>query len=204
MRVTREPSAKVRDLIFINYRREDAGGYAGHLYERLCEHFCPEQVFRDLSSIPAGGNFIKYIREKIAESAAVLVVIGQEWLTCSVNGRRRLDDPHDFVRTEIVMALSDKDTLVIPVLVEDTKMPSRADLPDALKPLSKLQAFPMSDVQFEFDMERLLALLDKRLEDTACARAMNGRIRRAICRSSVSSICGRASTPQKFALRLME
>jgi hypothetical protein len=38
------------EKIFINYRREDTGGYAGRLYDRLSARF-PGQVFMEVSVI---------------------------------------------------------------------------------------------------------------------------------------------------------
>ena len=46
-------------------------------------------------------------------------------------GRRRLDDPGDFVRLEIELALAAR-VAVVPVLVEGAAMPSAADLPPSL------------------------------------------------------------------------
>jgi hypothetical protein len=37
--------------VFISYRREDAGGAAGRLYDRLCAHFGSDRVFRDVDTI---------------------------------------------------------------------------------------------------------------------------------------------------------
>jgi len=38
--------------VFISYRREDCQGTAGHLYEKLEEHFGLGNVFFDVDSIP--------------------------------------------------------------------------------------------------------------------------------------------------------
>jgi hypothetical protein len=155
-----EPTAKTRNQVFINYRREETSGYAGHLHERLCKRFGHEQVFMDLKDIPPGTLFPEYIKEKVASCAAVLVVIGREWLTCSAAGRRRLDDPEDFVRIEVATALSDAETLVIPVLVGGAVMPRENDLPDVLKPLAIRQASELSDKHWKSDTRLLLEALE--------------------------------------------
>jgi hypothetical protein len=41
--------------VFINYRREDSGGHAGRLYDRLRQHYGPHRVFRDIDAIAPGG-----------------------------------------------------------------------------------------------------------------------------------------------------
>jgi hypothetical protein len=43
--------------IFLSYRRADAAGTAGRLFDRLSQHFGTGQVFRDIDSIEAGDNF---------------------------------------------------------------------------------------------------------------------------------------------------
>ena len=40
--------------IFISYRRSDAPGHAGWLYERLAERFGEANVFKDLDSMEPG------------------------------------------------------------------------------------------------------------------------------------------------------
>ena len=92
--------------IFISYRREDTGMGVGRLADSLREHFAREQVFQDISSIDPGADFIEVLQRALADCAAVLVVIGPKWLSVTGRqGKRRLDDPHDWVRQEIVEAL---------------------------------------------------------------------------------------------------
>src|SRR3954469_13291859 len=40
--------------IVLSYRRSDAPGTAGWIFERLTEHYGDESVFRDVDSIPFG------------------------------------------------------------------------------------------------------------------------------------------------------
>jgi len=49
--------------IFLSYRRADAAGTAGRLFDRLSQHFGAGQVFRDIDSIEAGDNFEQSIRD---------------------------------------------------------------------------------------------------------------------------------------------
>ena len=73
-------------------------------------------------------------------------------------GRRRLDDPGDFVRVEVETVLG-RDLPVIPVLVGGASMPPAQALPDRLAPLVYRQAAPLRDEsvkQFELDLENLV------------------------------------------------
>ena len=49
--------------IFISYRREDSGPYAGRLRDTLSNHFGAEQVFRDIDSINPGERFPRMIEQ---------------------------------------------------------------------------------------------------------------------------------------------
>jgi hypothetical protein len=62
----------------------------------------------------------------------LLAVIGKGWVDATdTSGRRRLDDPHDFVRLETSAALK-RDIPVVPVLVHGAQMPRADGLPPDL------------------------------------------------------------------------
>jgi len=69
--------------IFVSYRRDDSGGYAGRLAEDLSELFGAGRVFFDVATLSVGQNFAEAITEAVDGSAAVLVVIGVLWATIS-------------------------------------------------------------------------------------------------------------------------
>ena len=99
------PNAK----LFINYRREDTAPYAGRLYDRLMAKFGEDQVFMDIDQIEPGEDFVEVINSKVGACDIAIVSIGPNWLGATVaSGNRRLDDSEDFVRMEIVAALSAK------------------------------------------------------------------------------------------------
>jgi hypothetical protein len=81
----------------------------------------------------------------------------------SPQGRRRLDNPEDFVRVEIGTALK-RGIRVIPVLVEGASIPQSGELPDDLKPLTRLQALNVSHDRFRGDSERLIGAVERALE----------------------------------------
>ena len=110
--------------IFLSYRREDSAGHAGRLYENLTKRFGIGSVFRDIDTLPAGGDFVEMIGAAVRNSDVALVIIGPRWLTArGPTGERRLDDPDDFVRNEVEAALS-RAHWIIPVLVGGARMPT--------------------------------------------------------------------------------
>lgn len=150
--------------IFISYRRDDSAGYAGRLFDRLSAHFGAENVFIDVGALQPGEDFASAITEAVEACGALLAVIGRRWATItSADGTRRLDDPDDFVRLEITLALQRENVLVIPVLVGGAHVPDEADLPEPLQPLAARQAFTVRDDRFHADVDALIQRLEKRL-----------------------------------------
>ena len=142
--------------VFLNYRRDDSEGIAGRIFDRLRDRFGPENVFRDLDTIAPGAEFASVIGEEIAKCDALIAITGNEWLEAKdAEGKRRLESPRDFVRTEIAEALS-RNKLVIPTLVEGARMPDAKDLPAEITLLAERNAIEISAARFEHDMERLV------------------------------------------------
>jgi TIR domain-containing protein len=149
--------------IFISYRREESAYPAGWLYDRLSGHFGGGQVFKDVDSIQLGDDFVEVITRAVGSCDVLLALIGDEWQTITdAHGRRRLDNPDDFVRLEIEAALSRR-VLVIPVLVDGARMPRADELPDSLTALVRRQALELSPARFDFDTSRLLKVLERTL-----------------------------------------
>lgn len=148
--------------IFINYRREDSRADAGRLFDWLSGHFGKDRVFMDIAgSIEPGMDFDEVIEKAVTSCEALIVVIGKQWLTTTNSaGRRRLDNPDDYVRLEIAKALQ-RNIRVIPVLVQEATMPSSEELPEDLARLAKLQALEISDSRWDYDTEQLVKVLDK-------------------------------------------
>lgn len=151
--------------IFISYRRSDAEGEAGRLFDDLVKHFSENTVFMDVSAIDAGRDFRRAIDESIASCGVVLVVIGPEWLDASDSlGSRRLDDPLDFVRIETASALR-RDIPVIPVLVRGAKMPRSEQLPEELQDLAYRNCVELTHVRWKSDMQLLIKALRPLMAD---------------------------------------
>ena len=84
------------------------------------------------------------------------MVIGPTWVSAAGTVGRRLDDPDDFVRREVRVALARRVPLV-PVLVNGAPMPRREELPGDIADLVDYQAIRVgSDLDFHPDMDRLI------------------------------------------------
>ena len=77
----------------------------------------------DVDAIGLGDDFVEVIETTVAKCDVLIAVIGKNWVTFKDDhGDRRLDNPEDFVRMEIGVALKRK-IRVIPVLVDGALMP---------------------------------------------------------------------------------
>jgi hypothetical protein len=153
--------------VFICYRREDSGGFAGRIYDRLRNRLGRENVFFDVDNIAPGLDFVDVLTERVGYCDALIAVIGRQWITTTnKDNRRRLDDPTDFVRIEIEAALA-RGIPVIPVLADGATMPRAEDLPDSLRKLARRQGIEISHTRFDSDVERLTRALSELEEDLA-------------------------------------
>src|SRR5262249_37431269 len=98
LRERRVTVATMMGRIFINYRRADSNAMAGRLHDRLAQTFGRKFLFMDVDHVPAGGDFVQYLHSQVAACRVFLAVIGRNWLDAKDDdGRRRLDNPDDFV-----------------------------------------------------------------------------------------------------------
>ena len=157
--------------IFLSYRRDDAQGEAGHLVAELRQRYGAASVFMDISAIEPGADFPQTIQQAMLGCQVVLVLIGRGWLDArDAHGRRRFDDPKDWVRLEVELALEGK-RRVIPVRVQGAQMPAEEALPESMRPLTRLNAHEISAGRWDYDFQTLASLLDRLLPDVAPARA---------------------------------
>jgi uncharacterized membrane protein HdeD (DUF308 family) len=163
-----ESAAPSPGRIFISYRREETAYPAGWLYDRLAVRY-GGQVFKDVDSIELGDDFVEMITAAVGSCDVLLALVGDQWLTITdEDGRRRLDDPDDFVRLEIEAALA-RNVRVIPILVGGARLPRAEERPPSLARLVRRQALELSPARFDFDTSRLLKVLDKTLAEVRTA-----------------------------------
>lgn len=145
--------------IFISYRRDDEPHLAGRLNDRITSKFGRHRVFIDVDSIEPGLDFTEVIKDALAKCQVLLVLIGKRWIgAVDPIGRRRLDDPNDYVRFEVETALSRK-IRVIPILVEGAKMPGIDELPRGIEALVRRNAMEISHGRFNSDVDRVVEVL---------------------------------------------
>ena len=150
--------------IFINYRHSDEAGFALALYGRLKETFAADDLFMDVAGgIAVGDDFVRVLEERIRACEVLIVVIGQGWLAADDTGHRPIDDPRNFVRIEIegAMRLAKR---IIPVLINNTKMPAANMLPMSMRSFVNTQAFQLSQGRWESDTAALAETIENALE----------------------------------------
>lgn len=131
--------------IFIGYRRGPDNAAAARLHDRLQTEFGDENVFMDVEDIPPGIDFVEYLNSTLDNCCAMIVIIGSGWR----DSMERLHNEDDFVRLEIEHAMSRKGISVIPLLVDETKMPSPDELPASLKEFSRRNGVTLRYDNFE-------------------------------------------------------
>jgi hypothetical protein len=137
--------------VFMSYRRGSTTDISGRIYDRLCDHFGPDAVFRDLDSISLGASFLEQLQRALSETDVLLAIIGKDWLE-----RGDLSSEQDFVRLELQEAFRRR-IRVIPVLVGGADLPAASGLPECLRQLPLMQALTVdSGVDFGVHTDRLI------------------------------------------------
>jgi hypothetical protein len=152
--------------IFISYRRTDSPGETGRLFDELASAFGADRVYLDVASIEPGRDFRRVIDEALSKCAALLAVIGPNWLNVtSESGARRLDEPTDLVRVETASALK-RGIPVVPVLVRGAQMPAASQLPAELKDLAFRNCVELTHVRWKSDVQLLVNALHALIDPT--------------------------------------
>lgn len=98
------------------------------------------------------------IEHRVAHCTLMLVLIGDEWLEAR-DGVRKIERAEDPVRFEIAAGLVRLEALVLPVLVEEARMPSAGSLPPEVRGLCDWNAHSIHDGTYEADVNTLVASL---------------------------------------------
>jgi hypothetical protein len=174
--------------VFVNYRRQDAAGFASRIHADLARRLGSDTVFRDVGIEP-GVPYVQHITQLLGSCRVLVAVIGPEWASVTDrHGRRRLDDPDDLVCLEIEAGLKRPDVEVIPVLVEGARMPERDQLPDSLIELRGRNAHEMSDRRWDYDLEVLAARLERVLGRRVRPPDPGHRLARALIVTAVAAL----------------
>jgi len=147
------------NTVFISYRREITAGEARALYNDLADRLGKNSVFMDVDSIALGRDFRNALQNTLASCDLLLVLIGRNWADVTdEEGRRRLENPSDFVRLEIEAALK-RDIVVMPILVQGAHMPTAGQLPPEIKDLAYRNGFELSHTRWESDVGEMMRRL---------------------------------------------
>ncbi len=145
--------------VFLSYRRADSQATAGRMAQFLDAIPAVDEVFLDVDGISPGENFESRIQNTLAQVSHVFVLIGPQWAgPAGAGGKTRLFDDDDMVRREVRLALASRARLV-PMLLDDARMPRPAELPPDLQALSSINAFSLRTAHFDEDMDDLLDVL---------------------------------------------
>ncbi|MFI6579585.1 toll/interleukin-1 receptor domain-containing protein [Embleya sp. NPDC050493] len=142
--------------VFINYRTGDGDATASHVDDKLRRFFGDDNVFRDRRSMTSGTDFPPELRRRLENSTVLLVLIGGRWLDIETpDGRRRIDVDGDYVLEEIRCALSWR-KVVIPVLLDNARLPAVGDLPPDISDLSSRQQIVLRTPYMHRDLDWLV------------------------------------------------
>jgi hypothetical protein len=148
--------------VFISYRRIEAEMVAGRLRESLAKRLRENAIFRDKNSIPGGVNWKEFIEARLTPEVVVLGLIGPTWATARGDaGIRRLDDPNDWNRIELELALK-HGARIIPLLIEETRMPTESELPENLRQIASISALRLRDGDWDSDIQKLTKTIGAR------------------------------------------
>jgi len=162
--------------VFINYRHSDAQSAALAIREQLVGRLGHGKVFLDNENLRIGEAFAKTLLAEAGSTDALLVLVTPRWSELTDDlGRRRLDDPEDFVVREIAAALAGG-VLLVPVLLDGAKMPSSAELPESIRGLADLHGVKVNSSQLQNDVRLLSKKLRSALPPDPQARASRGVI----------------------------
>jgi hypothetical protein len=145
--------------VFISYRRQTAPGEARAIFSSLAGRLGQSAVFMDVDSISLGRDFRNELQKTLAACDFMLVIIDKDWAgNKDEKGRRRLENPHDYVRMEIETALK-RDIVVTPVLVKGAQMPDAEELPAEIRDLVYRNAFELTYNRWESDVQEMIRRL---------------------------------------------
>jgi hypothetical protein len=146
--------------VFISYRHDDSEADAGRLYDTLAAELGQQALYKDVENITIGRNWKRAVREALADSAAVLFVMGPDW---------RLSPAIEF---ELQLALP-SEVPVVPILVRRADLIQlTSGLPAPLSEISERKAVTVDHASWLRDCRDLIETLKRVLEDPARARVL--------------------------------
>ena len=99
-----------------------------------------------------------------------MTLIGPGWTTCERSpGKRALDEPDDWVRSEIDTAIK-RSKKILPVLIGRDAPPSESESPAELRDLGfqLMEAYPISESHWPQESDRLASALKESRSSSNC------------------------------------
>lgn len=143
--------------IFINYRRDDDQNVVFGIANSLMREYGVDNIFYDRQKIPPTEVFTKKIDSALDDCAILLVIIGKQWM--NLLNQRLATIEKDYVILEIERAIQ-KGKFVLPILLDNTTMPSEIQLPQNIKALSNINAIKFSTGDLHASTKVLIAELN--------------------------------------------
>lgn len=171
-------------LAFISYRRADTDALAGRIADRLAHDLPDWAVFMDVESIGAGVNYRQAIDDTLARCSVFVALIGARW---AGDGGTRIHDPKDLLRYEVKSALA-HGLRIIPVLVNDARMPQAHDLPEDIAALHDRNAIELRHSRFDDDFKNLVKAIAG--DDRAARASRPGGARRTLANAVRGALAG--------------
>ena len=163
-----QKAPRLKDKIFISYRRSDTEQVAGRIFDRLSSEYGDGKVFFDTDAIPGAVDFRVSVQAAIQQSAVLLAIIGRNWFVArrgpslfrKLFGERQ---GTDFVQGELETAVQ-WSVPVVPLLVDGGSMPAPNSLPDPIRDIAFLNAMTIRGGRdFATDMEAVLKTISRYL-----------------------------------------
>jgi TIR domain len=144
--------------IFISYRKQGVDKATSlHLAEDIRDSLGREAVFLDEQSLGLG-RFDDQLLDKVQSCKAMIAVIGPVW-----NERiNELQKAQDWVRLELEVGLK-RGILMVPLLVDDARLPKESELPASLIKLFEYQVARIYPRHWKENVNELIGALSREL-----------------------------------------
>jgi hypothetical protein len=180
--------------VFINYRTGDGEHAAALIDKHLSDRLGSDQVFRASRSIRPGAAYDAALLAGVRTSRVLLALIGPGWLDArDALGRRRLDDPKDWIRREIVTAF-DCGVQVVPILLGKVERLAPNDLPKKLAPLVVRQDLRLDTRRVDADLDRIYTAITEMVPELRPTAAPEATRETPSRRGGVGDIHGNVGT----------
>lgn len=154
-----KPSTRIehdKKRIFIAYVRRDTSDFAQALADRLRDGY---EIFLDFTSIPLGVDFADFIKQEISQVDILVCIISPNAIQSQW-----------WIR-ELEWAL-EMNKRIIPVLVDDHKMPAQELLPIGIRQLASLSAIRLRSQNLPQDISLLVQAVESENRDEQLLRQL--------------------------------